>query len=347
MTQVKYDDFLGDTINTNKWDSLIVGSGCQQYLENGFLVLYNDSTGETKNILHTKKTDWGKGIYRTRVKPYSGDGTTATQLTLFKAPLGTDGLSDEMAILKINGQTGEVVANVRVGGAWGTEQTLATVTLGQFYILEIEVTDSAITFRVYDDNGNKLGEYSETSNLPNFGFPDPVFAVALQNGLTSSGGVQRGDFDYLEVPSEYLPATFNITSYPSSVSGSPSETKTVSITIENIGGSDGDCTVRIKDHNNNIVAEQTKTITAGGSATYSLNITLPSSSGTYTWTIEAYNVTNDTIDDTKSFTVEVSEAPTPTKKKGVSPWVWLILIFVGVAVAWKWQEQKQEQQPSS
>ena len=103
----------------------------------------------------------------------------------------------------------------------------------------------------------------------------------------------------------YQYSLFKITNYPSSVSGAPNESKTISITVENQGNADGDCTVRIKDHNGNAVAEQTKTITAGSSATFSLNITLPSTTGTYTWTIEAYNVTNDTVDDTKSFTVNV------------------------------------------
>jgi len=104
---------------------------------------------------------------------------------------------------------------------------------------------------------------------------------------------------------EELKPEFKITNYPTTVSGSPNESKTISITVENQGNADGDCTVRIKDHNGNVVAEQTKTITAGGSATYSLQITLPSTTGTYTWTIEAYNVTNDTVDDTKTFTVNV------------------------------------------
>jgi len=134
--------------------------------------------------------------------------------------------------------------------------------------------------------------------------------------------------------------SFTITDYPSSVSGTPNETKTISITVANNGNADGDCTVRIRDHNNNIIAEQTKTITAGGSETYSLSITLPSTTGTYTWTIEAYNIDTNTIDDSKTFTVNV------VKEKGF-PWWILILIILGVAVAWKWEEQKQKQQPSS
>ena len=170
----------------------------------------------------------------------------------------------------------------------------------------------------------------------------PAYADAL---ATVSEAVTVTAPAYADALATISGSQFSIVDYPSKVSGTQSSSKTVNVVIQNIGDTDGECTVRIKDHNGTVVAEQTQTITAGGSATYSLQITLPSETGTYTWTIEAYNVDNASVDDTKSFTVEVTTAP--TKKKGVSPWVWLILIFVGVAVAWKWQEQKQEQQPSS
>jgi len=105
---------------------------------------------------------------------------------------------------------------------------------------------------------------------------------------------------------------FNIVNYPSTITGTPNSTKTISIAVANNGDTDGDCTVKIKDHNGTVVAEQTKTIAAGSSETYSLSITLPSSSGTYTWTIEAYNVSTSNTDDTKSFTVSVEETPAPS-----------------------------------
>ena len=138
---------------------------------------------------------------------------------------------------------------------------------------------------------------------------------------------------------ETTPPQFSITDYPSSVTGTPNETKTVNITVQNVGDTDGDCTVRIKDHNGNIVAEQTKTITAGGSATYSLNITLPSTVGGYTWSIEAYNVENDTVDDTKTFTVEVTA---PTKKKTEFPW-WIIPLLLGLGyIAFSGYKEEEE-----
>ena len=135
---------------------------------------------------------------------------------------------------------------------------------------------------------------------------------------------------------------FNIVNYPSTVTGTPSETKTVNITVQNVGDTDGDCTVRIRDHNGTVVAEQTKTITAGGTATYSLNITLPSETGTYTWTIEAYNVSTSNVDDSKTFTVEVSEAPTPTAKKREFPW-WIIPLLLGLGyIAFSGYKEEEE-----
>jgi len=162
--------------------------------------------------------------------------------------------------------------------------------------------------------------------------------------LIAEEGQDDGSHDLIAYYDGTLPQApaFTITDYPSSVSGTPSEQKTINVTVENNGNADGDCTVRIRDHNNNIVAEQTQTITAGSSAIYSLQITLPSTTGTYTWTIEAYNVTNDTVDDTETFTVEVSEAPT---KKKAFPW-WIIPLLLGLGYiafsGYKGEEESKE-----
>ena len=134
--------------------------------------------------------------------------------------------------------------------------------------------------------------------------------------------------------------SFSITSYPTSISGSPSSTKSIDVVVKNTGASDGDCTVRIKDHNGNIVSSGTKTISAGGSATYSLNITLPSNAGTYTWTIEAYNVDTNTIDDTKTFTVEVTA---PTKKKEFPWWIIPLLLGLGYIAFSGYKEEEYEE----
>ena len=104
---------------------------------------------------------------------------------------------------------------------------------------------------------------------------------------------------------------FKITSYPSQVSGKPSETKTLTIVVENQGNIEGTVELRIKDHNGNVVASQQQSISAGQSYTFNITITLPSSTGTYTWIIEAYNTDTGSVDDSETFTVSVVEEGVP------------------------------------
>jgi len=100
--------------------------------------------------------------------------------------------------------------------------------------------------------------------------------------------------------------SFLITSYPSQVSGSPGESKSFQVEVSNDGGADGVAELRIKDHNGNTVFSEQKTIPAGTCYLWNVTITLPSTPGTYQWTIEVYNVNTSSVDDSKSFTVEVT-----------------------------------------
>jgi len=100
---------------------------------------------------------------------------------------------------------------------------------------------------------------------------------------------------------------FSIAGYPESVSGAPGETKSFQVTVSNDGDENGDVILRIKDHNGNIVFSEQQTIYVGTCYIFNVSITLPSQAGTYTWTIEAYNVSTSNVDDTKTFTVEVTE----------------------------------------
>lgn len=99
---------------------------------------------------------------------------------------------------------------------------------------------------------------------------------------------------------------FKITEYPSTISVSPGATITINVTVVNNGNTDGTVEVRVRDHNNSIVASKQVTIAAGGSQSISLTATAPGSPGTYSWKVEAYNVNTGAVDDSKSFTVEVS-----------------------------------------
>ena len=104
-----------------------------------------------------------------------------------------------------------------------------------------------------------------------------------------------------------LEAHFTITSYPETINTHPNYTIGFNVTVLNDGNADGTCEVRLKDHNNNIVDSKQVAIAQGAEETVALQATAPSSVGTYTWTIEAYNVDTQTVDDSKSITVNVTE----------------------------------------
>ena len=178
----------------------------------------------------------------------------------------------------------------------------------KFTIAEIDMDNMSLT-TLYESNSTDIPLYPHEDNHMEgvFVWYNLIDTSGERdwNNETSDDHITYIVFIDPEQPPEQ--PSFRITSYPTSISGTPSETKTISITVQNVGDADGECILRIKDHNGNVVAEDTKTISAGGSATYSLSIAFPSETGTYTWTIEAYNVSIDRVDDTVTFTVEVEE----------------------------------------
>jgi len=124
-------------------------------------------------------------------------------------------------------------------------------------------------------------------------------------------------------------AVFQITSYPSSVSASPGATITINVTVANNGSVDGTVEVRIRDHNDNVVASKQVSIAAGSSVTVELSATAPSQEGSYTWSIEAYNVDAGTVDDSKQFTLNVTAWATLFNQiMNILPYILMLLIFV-------------------
>ena len=124
-------------------------------------------------------------------------------------------------------------------------------------------------------------------------------------------------------------AVFQITSYPSSVSASPGATITINVTVANNGSVDGTVEVRIRDHNDNVVASKQVSIAAGSSVTVELSATAPSQEGSYTWSIEAYNVDAGTVDDSKQFTLNVTACATLFNQiMNILPYILMLLIFV-------------------
>jgi hypothetical protein len=104
---------------------------------------------------------------------------------------------------------------------------------------------------------------------------------------------------------------FIITSYTSVVSGPAGSQQVFAATVENAGSAAGSATVKVFDHNGNLAGTANLTLQPGESATVKINITLPSASGTYTWSVSVWNELTARVDDSKTFTV-VATTPSPT-----------------------------------
>lgn len=101
---------------------------------------------------------------------------------------------------------------------------------------------------------------------------------------------------------------FTIIDYPSSVSVQPNTSFTIKVTVKNEGSVSGTVKVQLKDHNGNVVDYKNVSIGADNVWTVELSGTAPSEQGAYTWTVEAYNIDTETLDDSKTITVNVSQA---------------------------------------
>ncbi|MEZ0346377.1 MAG: hypothetical protein ABWK01_07490, partial [Infirmifilum sp.] len=100
---------------------------------------------------------------------------------------------------------------------------------------------------------------------------------------------------------------FRITSYNTSISGLPGSTAKLVVTVSNDGSVPGTARVEVYDNTGALKASQTLTINAGSTSTASLALTLPSNTGTYTWTLKVLNVQTGVYDDSKTFTVRVAD----------------------------------------
>lgn len=98
---------------------------------------------------------------------------------------------------------------------------------------------------------------------------------------------------------------FKVTSYNSTVYGLPGSTVRLVVTVANTGNAPGNVTLRVLDQSGSLKGSTTLYIANGSSSQASIQVTLPSTRGTYTWTIQALNQQTGNIDDTKTFTVYV------------------------------------------
>jgi flagellin-like protein len=104
-------------------------------------------------------------------------------------------------------------------------------------------------------------------------------------------------------PSPY--AKFEIADYTQTITGPVSSKQLFTATVRNTGSSSGTVVVEVRDSSGNLVNSSQATVPAGGTATISFYVTLPSSTGTYTWRVNAINQATGKIDDTKTVQVSV------------------------------------------
>jgi len=172
------------------------------------------------------------------------------------------------------------------------------------------------------------------NNLPttvvSTGWLNASKGVAVSSGYISRGGSSIVYVDWVFVrkcvdpeptvlietstPTPTPTGIFSTVLEQTSITVEPEEEFTIEATVTNNGDVSGTAEIRLKDHNGNIVDNQTITLGAGRSITIALSGTAPSTEGTYYWTVETYNVDNATIDDTDLLTVEVEE-------RALFPWL--------------------------
>jgi hypothetical protein len=143
--------------------------------------------------------------------------------------------------------------------------------------------------------------------------PNPGYAFSkwLLNGSDYSTSQEvtvtvRGPTSLTAVFSKLQPH-FTITSWNQSIAGAPSSRQRFVAEIENTGGA-GTVEVRVLDSAGALVNSTQIALQPGQRGTAEMLLTLPSTAGTYTWTVEAFNTATGSVDDRKSFTVTVLQA---------------------------------------
>jgi len=100
----------------------------------------------------------------------------------------------------------------------------------------------------------------------------------------------------------YTPV-FYIASYTGNITGAVSSRQLFNVTVTNTGNATGTVRVRVLDQAGNTVNSTVLAVSPGASLATSLALTLPSSSGTYSWTVQAVDNATGTIHDSKPITV--------------------------------------------
>jgi len=144
--------------------------------------------------------------------------------------------------------------------------------------------------------------------------PNPGYAFSkwLLNGSDYSTSQEvtvtvRGPTSLTAAFSKLQPR-FTITSWNQTVTGPAGSKQRFVAEIENVGSANGTVEVRVLDSAGALVNSTQIALQPGQRGTAEMLLTLPSTAGTYAWTVEAFNTATGSVDDRKSFTVIALQA---------------------------------------
>lgn len=339
--QLVYQDPF-NTIDTTKWE---VHTDAYQIVE-----ITTDPTNANNNVLRTVTQSGAEGDIG-RVVWIGSTLTKPTKIRVKSYNVDVQSKSNSICIARdAQGNIYMIFINPAQGWAkivYVNEAELATtpptelasfdittlgISMNQWYTVEIELLENnTIIIRI---NDTEVGQYQHTSELTPY-----IHLGAVEGGETlyddfelyqvqqvQVNDMPLTDVAYVEEQEIVQNPHFTIIDYTQSVTVPPSSSFNVSVTVQNDGTADGDVTIRLKDPQGNIVDSRTVTIAAGGQSSVTLSAIAPSQAGTYTYTVEAFNETTQTVDDSKTVTVNVSQVA-PAGAAAPSAW-WILAILI-------------------
>ncbi|MCC5997793.1 MAG: hypothetical protein LM573_01815 [Thermofilum sp.] len=224
-------------------------------------------------------------IFEINVRPpaYTGapgsGGATYPHFTIYSynsSIVGTPSSSKKLVVGIVNDGGASGVAVVRVLDSSGNVASLASVSLSPG-----QRTDVSLSVVLPPASGN---------------YQWRIVAI------NSATGNQDDAKTVLVQVVTYTPV-FYIASYTGNITGAVSSRQLFNVTVTNSGNATGTVRVRVLDQAGNTVNSTVLAVSPGASVATSLALTLPSSSGTYSWTVQAVDNATGTIHDSKPITV--------------------------------------------
>jgi len=224
-------------------------------------------------------------VFRINIKPpaYAGvpvpGGATYPHFTIYSynsSIVGTPSSSERLVVGIVNNGGASGVAVVRVLDSSGNVASSASVSLSPG-----QRTDVSLSVVLPPASGN---------------YQWRIVAI------NSATGNQDDARTVLVQVVTYTPV-FYIASYTGNITGAVSSRQLFNVTVTNTGNATGTVRVRVLDQAGNTVNSTVLAVSPGASVATSLALTLPSSSGTYSWTVQAVDNATGTIHDSKPITV--------------------------------------------